>query len=229
MKKFLKFFIIALILIGLAIWSPWNSLKFSWKDLFGLNNNANQSGLTVNAISGNMEVYVDNELKGEVNPASSPFEVEDLKAGEHDILIVRKGSEDNSYYKFSRKLKFEKGINIVLSYELGPTQDFSAGYLFYAVSNGNFVKETTLSVISNPDTAKVSLDGNAIGNSPLQNISITTDKKHKLRIESDGYEPLEFEILPDSQADRDKLKGFNLVVETNLLKLPVNLVEELSE
>ncbi len=229
MRKTFWSFLIVIILIGLAIWAPWNSWNLSWQKILGLEKPEGLSGLTVYSLGGSMEVFIDSKSEGEVSPVSSPLEIDAIDPTEHKIELVRKGTEEDSYYKFSRTLNFEPGINSILSYELGPTREFSAGYIFYASSKGSIESKTTILINSNPDGAKVSLDDLPIGNTPIRNLDIDISKTHKLKFEVDGYEPLEFEILPVNQKDRDKLKGYDLVVESNLFRLPTGVVQELSE
>jgi hypothetical protein len=229
MKKTFWSFIIVILLIGLAVWAPWNNWNLSWKGLLGLEKPEGLSGLTVYSLAGTMEVYVDSEFQGEASPSTSPYEIDAIDPTEHKIELVRKGTEEDSYFKFSRTLNFQPGINSILSYELGPTKEFSAGYIFYASSKGSLESKTTILINSNPDGAKVSMDDVSIGNTPIRNLEVDVSKTHKLKFEADGYEPLEFEILPTNQKDRDKLKGYDLVVETNLFRLPNSVVEELSE
>lgn len=71
--------------------------------------------------------------------------------------------------------------------------------------------ETYLSLDSNPEGARVSIDGLVVGTTPYETISITIGK-HKIRIEQDGYLPYETEI--------EIRKGKPEKININLLKLP---------
>ncbi len=228
MKKVLVIVFIGVILIGLAVWSPWNRLDFSWKRILGLEKPSGFAGLTLYSLGGNMEVKIDGESKGEVNLANSPVEIGEIIPGEHDLELTRKGSEEQGYTRYFKRLNFVDSINSIISYELGPTEDYSSGYAFYAVSKNNFDGQASLSVNSKPENAKISLDGVPIGNAPLSDIKIALNQTHKLKLEADGYEPLEFELLPTEQADRDKLQDYSLAVEVRLFKIPIDIVEEIS-
>ena len=229
MRKFVIISTIVVLLILLALWSPWNNINFSWKKLLGIEKPDSYAGLVVNSLGGNMEIKIDGESRGEVNLANSPIELAEIDPGEHDIELVRKASVEGGYESFFKKINFEEGINSVLSYELGPTNDFSSGYVFYAQSRSNFGGEASLTVTSVPETSKVYLNDVVLGEAPMRDVKIALTGKHKLKVEADGYEPLEFEILPDEQTSRDKLKDYSLYVEVRLFKLPLNVVEEVSE
>ncbi|MBN1915978.1 PEGA domain-containing protein [Candidatus Dojkabacteria bacterium] len=228
MKKITVIIFAGIVLLGLAVWSPWNRLDFSWQRLLGIEKPEGMAGLTVYSLGGNMEVKIDGELKGEVNLANSPLEIHDVVPGEHKIELIRKGSQDNIYAEYFKNLNFEGNINSILSYELGPTEEYSSGYVFYAVSKGNYDALASLSVVSRPEQAKIFLDGIDVGNAPLRDVKISLNQLHRLRFEKEGFESLEFEILPKEQADRDKLKDYSLAVEARLFKLPINIVEEVS-
>ncbi|HEC64436.1 MAG TPA: PEGA domain-containing protein [bacterium] len=228
MKKPFWAISVVLLLVILAVWSPWKNLDFSIKDLLGLTRPDSFSGLIVYSLGGNMTVSIDGEIQGEVNLANSPLEIEGIKAGEHLVELTRESSLQNAYEKLSRKMNFEQGVNSILGYELGPTTDFSAGYIFYAASKGNLSGQVSLSITSNPN-AKVLVNGAIAGNSPLQNLTLSVDQKQTIKLEADGYETLEFDIFPDNQTDRERLKDYNLIIEANLFKVPINVTEEVSE
>lgn len=228
MKKLTVIVFIGVVLLGLAVWSPWNRIDFSWKRLLGIEKPIGLAGLTVYSLGGNMEVKIDSESKGEVNLANSPLEIDGVEPGEHQVELVRKGSQEGGYAGYFKNLNFEGSINSILSYELGPTGEYSSGYVFYAVSKGNFNGQASLSITSKPDQAKVSLDGVGVGNAPIRDMKISLNQTHRLKLEAEGYEPLEFELLPTNQVDREKLKDYSLAVEVRLFKIPINIVEKVS-
>jgi hypothetical protein len=229
MKKVIWSIIIVIVLLLLAVWSPWNNLSFSWKELLGLERTDISAGLIVYSLGGNMTIYIDQEPMGEVNLANSPVTIDGIEPGEHTVELVRDGSDSESYEKFIKKINFEDSISAILGYELGPTGDFSTGYVFYALSKNSLSEDALLSINSDPDGAKVFVNGVLEGHSPLQDVNAQLTQKQTIKIESLGYETLEFDIFPENQADRDKLKGYNLVIEANLFKIPIDITEESSE
>jgi hypothetical protein len=121
---------------------------------------------------------------------------------------------------------FEEGVNVIASYELGPVESnhFTEGHIFYAEKSFSN-DETTLNITSSPNDARFYLDDQLIGNTPLTDYEIDLQSRHSVRLEKEGYETIEFTILPDSQSARDRLKGYELNLEINMFRYPLNIIE----
>jgi len=213
------------VIAALAVWSPWNKWNMSWLNLLGIESKEVFSGLQVTSLDGEMNVYVDEELVESVNPENSPLEITPIESGEHTVRLERVNSS-GQYIDIIRKINFESAVNVVIGYEIGPTEDFSEGHIFFANKSFSANNNSVLEIVSAVENIKVSLDGIYIGNTPLKEHSLDISTKHKLKFEKEGYDQMEIEILPDSQEDRDKLKNLLLTIEINLFTRPIQLMTE---
>jgi hypothetical protein len=112
------------------------------------------------------DVLVDNVFRGK-----TPVLLTDIPAGQHRVLIKKDGYEPK-----------ETLLNIQNEADRQPR----------LISLELRSLLTAIKVISNPERAKVYLDGSYVGESP-QSIQNVLAGKHQVRIELDGYEPFEQE------------------------------------
>jgi hypothetical protein len=217
----LRVFIIwVLIAIACAVWSPWNYINFYPLQLLGVEPLPEIGGLVVNSLAGEISVSVDGTPVGkaiENNPLSLP----DIEPGERLVTLERNSEIPGAYWEYSQLIKFESGVDAVLSYELGPTEAFSAGHLIYAVRDPNRSANTFLNLTASPDGATVEIDGASIGTVPIIAYSLKLDNQVTVRVSKEGYETQEFKLFPEAQADRLKLQGFDLNVDVNLFLQPI--------
>ena len=127
MKNFIKFLIVLLICVLLGLWSPWLKLNVSLSDIFGVEKPDKISGLQVYSLSGEMEVFLDGESQGTVTPDNSPLVVDAISPGEKSVGLKRVSEVPGAYWEFNKVITFEENIDVVLSYILGPEEEFSEG------------------------------------------------------------------------------------------------------
>jgi len=224
-NKIAVIIIVLLTLIFLGFWSPWFNWKFNWVSLLGIDSQNKTSGLKVLSHTGVLDIYIDDKFMGSTVDNENSFDISAIIPGEHIVKLIRK-SESGQYVEIIRKLNFEPAVDVIIGYELGPSESFSEGHILYTQKNFIQNKQTTLEIFSNPAGQKVSLDGRYIGDTPVKEIDIDLSSKHKFKFEKAGYDSLEIEILPDTQEDRDKLKGLKLVLEVNLFAQPLEMVNQ---
>ena len=221
-----SYIIILLILVAFlcALWSPWNRWNIALPQLFGIAPQAQIGGLQVTSLAGELEVFVDGNSVGSVNPETSPLVVPAIEQGERQIKLVRDTTLAGAYADFNRLIKFESGIDVVISYELGPTDEFSEGHVIYATKKLDNSADVLLSLQANVTGADVVIDDISAGQTPIAGFKLSLDKQHKVSISKNGFDVQEFTLLPQEQNDRDKLQGYNLNVDVNLFlqPLPVN-------
>jgi hypothetical protein len=222
MSKSYTIIIIILVAFLLAVWSPWNSWNLSITRLLGIEPPEEIGGLEVSSLAGTLEVYVDGNLKGTVDPEKSPLIIPAVEPGERQIKLIRKSDVEGAYYQFNKLVKFESGVDVILAYELGPTAEFSEGHIIYATKTAKVSNpEVSLNLTSSADDSEVKIDDLDIGQTPIVAYKLDLTKQHKLLISKNGYESQEFIILPAEQKDRDKLKGYNLNVDVDLFLQPI--------
>lgn len=229
MRKVATIFLIITILILIGLWSPWRGLNIDLSGLFGLSKQESLSGLQVYSLSGTLQIYIDDQLKGEVNPEQSPYFVDQIKPGEHLIKLVRKSDIPNAYADLSKLIQFEANTNVVISYNLGPEDTFTEGHVIYAVKQSDISKSTQLNIAANIEGYSVQLDTLPSEKVALSDYKTDLDlsSQHSIKLSKSGYETLEFIILPSTQDERDKLKVYDVNIEAHMMLQPVS-VEDIS-
>lgn len=214
-------FILLLIFIG--FFSPWFNWQLSFGRLIGLGAKDTASSLKVYSLVGDIEVYLNNEYQGTASSTGGNFEKADIVPGNYEIKLKRKSDPEGAYFELKRTIKFEDKIDVIISYELGPTQEFSEGHILFAEKSYDSTDDTRLNITANPQGSKVFIDNNFIGEAPLTNISVDTNSQKTIKLEKEGYDTIEFKILPENKEDRDKLKGLTLNLEINMFLNPIKI------
>lgn len=145
-------------------------------------------------------VFINNENKG-----NTPFTTEEIKPGEYDIKL------ENEEGSWSKKVRIENGTVYYINLKLGKDENTTAGELVY------LEKGRGVGVISSPNGAEVSLDGQKQGFTPylIQNIS---EGEHEIAIAKDGYESRTIKI--------NAVKGNKIMIEAMLNKLGGSTVSD---
>lgn len=225
MRKPIRITLLVLALIVLAFWSPWQTWNFEWINIFGIDSRDSYSGLKVKSFSGEIEVFVDGESAGTTTDQESFLDIYPIDPGEHNVKILRPNN-DGFYTEFERNINFEKEVDVVIGYDLGPTSLFSEGHVLTAKKGFTKGNDPTLDILSTLNEVDVKLDGRDIGKTPLRSIPISIDSTHILSFSKKGFDSLEIEILPSEQEARDKLKDIKLSLEVNLFAKPIDLTAQ---
>jgi len=224
MKKVLVIVIIFIVLLILALWGPWYKWNFNFYSLVGINTPEKYSDLKVKSLAGTIDIYIDKQYQGSVSDNEDSADIASITSGEHEITLKR--SSQYEYYEFDHKVDFEQGVETVIAYDLGPSEIFSEGHILYAKKNFANNGNPKLLVYCSPSATKVYLDGIYVGDTPLQNIDLDPSKQHTIKLQKTGYIDLEFKILPDNETDREKLSGFDIVVEAKLFLKPFYVINQ---
>lgn len=223
MRKLLKIFSLVAVLILLAFWSPWNNWDYHWSNVLGIESKKEFSSLKIKSFAGEMEVFVDEESVGYVSDNDGFLEIYPIEPGEHSVRLTRPDDETGFYQDVERKLNFEKEVDVVIGYDLGPTDLFSEGHVLTARRSYTLGQNPTLDIVSALDDVNVKIDGLDVGKTPLRSIPMSTDSTHVLVFQKKGFDPLEIELFPEDGASRAKLKDLELTLEVNLFVKPVDL------
>lgn len=217
--------LLVVVLIILAFWSPWQSWSYQWINIFGIESREKLSGLKVKSFSGDIEVLVDGKSVGTANEEGAFLEIFPITPGEHMVKLTRPDNE-GFYTELERKLNFEKEVDVVIGYDLGPSSIFSEGHVLTARKSYTKGQNPTLDIISSLEDINVKIDGRDVGKTPLRSIPMTIDTTHVLNFSKDGFSTLEIEIFPTEQEERDKLKDIVLTLEVNLFAKPIELTAQ---
>lgn len=220
MKKVAISFLIIIVLTLLAIWSPWDNLISNTKST---NKDLKYSSLILNSLGGEVVVYIDEVEKGRAIFGEDPLEINTIQSGNHSVKFTRIGSVKGSYKDLETDIYFEEGIATVAALELGPSLESTSGYIISAVvPDKSFDGEAALDVETNPKKSKAYLNDELIGSTPMKNYKLDTTNNYKIRIESEGYLPLEASLLPDDNESKTRFAGSNIRFVGFLYKLPID-------
>lgn len=123
-------------------------------------------------------VYINGEQVGR-----TPYE-ETREAGEITLKLIPE-SFDTPLAPYETKMELVSGVNTIVRRDFAETDEESSGYVISFEKVGN--KETSIAVISIPDSAEVSIDGAVRGFTPLKESAVSPGE-HTLTVNADGYE-----------------------------------------
>lgn len=224
MKRLILAVFLTVTCLIVALWSPWLGWDLNISRLFGVEKKEEISGLQVISLSGDIEVFVDGVTVGSASKDNFLI-VDRVTPEEHLVTLKRKSDIRNAYWSFNELISFEADTQVIVSYNLGPEEEFSEGHVIYATKKSDLAKSSVLNVEVDTEDVAVQLD-----DIPTQRITerkltevLTFDKQHRVVITKSGYESLEFLILPESQEDRDILQDYDINVKVRLAALPVKV------
>ncbi|GAB4284169.1 MAG: hypothetical protein Kow0081_1210 [Candidatus Dojkabacteria bacterium] len=221
LQNFFKISVFILLLILVGIWAPWGDLDISIAPLFGVETSGAISGLQVYSLAGTIEVYVEDELKGMAS-VDTPLFVAPIEPGKKKVSLKRPSAIQGSYTKVDEIIDFTEGIDVVITYGIGPSDFYSQGSIITTRKRTN--EAYNLEVSTNVDSPEIFIDNirqDFSGNRLVTLISL--NKQSEIRIEKDGYEPLSFTLLPEDQAERDIFQNYIIHVEARLMLQPVDI------
>lgn len=225
MKRILLATVVIVLLVLLAIWSPWLRWNIDFANIFGVQKPESISGLYVNSFAGEMELFIDNESAGKITPESSPFILDRISPGDHLITLKRTGEFATSYSSFNKLIAFEENSAVVISYNIGPDDVFSEGHVIYTTKKENLDDESNLNINVNVEDFNFTFDGLPVEKveSNVKTMMLDFTRQHEIKIGKSGYESVNLTILPETQSERDKLKNFDLNVDVHLMLQPVEV------
>ncbi len=135
-----------------------------------------KAGISITA-SPSAGIFIDGNHIG-----STPYYNEKMKPGEHVLKIV---PESGIGLPWESKITLLPGIMTVISRQLGQTEDQSSGY-FLTLEPGGASDNASVEVVTVPDKAVVTVDGESKGFSPIS-IDNMTAGEHVVLITAPGY------------------------------------------
>ncbi len=148
-------------------------------------------------------IFLDGEHLGQ-----TPYYNEKLKPGDYVLKIVPESS-GQALNPWEGRVTLSPGILTVVNRELGLTQDDSSGEVLSFEPSAD-KNTTSISVVTTPDGAVVSLDGEPKGYAPIS-LDNTTEGDHILLISSPAYQ--------DKTIKAKTVKGNKLIVSVQLARV----------
>jgi hypothetical protein len=129
-------------------------------------------------------VYIDGQAVGK-----TPYSV-NVKPGEISLKLVPDGI-DTPFFSYETKINLSPGVKTVIRRDFGKNDSDSSGEV---ISFEKIPEDlASLSIISVPDAAQISIDGVVKGFTPIK-ISRITPGEHELTVMSPGYKTKTFKI-----------------------------------
>ena len=219
MKKVGFCFIMLIIALVAAFFIPWERVELKFREI--INKPQEYSSLKIYSLAGNLKVYIDGEEKGVAKRSESYFEVIPINTGEHEVSLIREAEESRFYTEFRKVINFEKGFDTVISWENGPTDDASSGWILYARKSKDISDVAYLNVQCFPVDCHIHVNDSETLAMPISEKELSLAQQYTLKAQKEGYQDLEFQILPEDNGAREKLAGFDLFLEVHLYKIPL--------
>jgi len=135
---------------------------------------------------------------------TTPFKNSDITPGKYQIkLVPESGSGNFSIWETQLNLKGE--VTTIINKSFAESETDSSSYILELrpePGEGAF-----LSIISDPDTVNLNIDGKPNGYTPAVKLE-STPGSHQLNLSSPGYKPLELSV--------NTVKGYNLIINVQL-------------
>ena len=224
MKTFIRLVILVLVLVLLGLWSPWLQWNVDIAKIFNVEKPDKISGLEVYSLLGDIQVEIDDIAQEGTASASEDraLIIDAIEPGEKSVTVKRISNVSGAYWEYRDIVTFTEGINTIITLGLGPEEEFSEGTFITATKKTN--ENYNLKLKSDTTDFNAEIDGvpHAVNSNEFTQ-SISLDQQHTIKITKEGYETLEFTILPGEQSDRDKLVNYIINVETKLMLQPVQI------
>lgn len=142
-------------------------------------------------------VYLnDNQL------GTTPLTRDDLEPGDYTLKLV---PQEDGLTTWETQLTLKKEATTIISRNFADSETDSAGYILELRQDAG--DQAYLSIVSDPDTINLHLDGQAKGYTPVSRLEVSPGS-HQLLLSSPGYHELPLSL--------NAVKGYNLVISAKL-------------
>ena len=208
MKKLIPLLIITALIV-LAVIAPWQNIKDLIMRTAGISHSS-QASISITSKVGQAKVFLNEKDYGE-----TPFEKNDLKPGKYKIRLEKVSNQVDFYNTFERTIEVEKGTQVVIDWEIGPSEEFSSGEIYFFKERLTTTEaNSTVSIMSYPEDANIHFDGARQVGTPIV-INDVKEGGHKIKTSKDGYIEEELDVVCKS--------GYDLFVEVRLFPVPVDI------
>ena len=153
-------------------------------------------------------VFINGEEKGQ-----APFSNQDLKPGSYSIKLVPEGGVDGQNFSlWETSVDLRAGATTIINHTFAELEVDSFGSVLEL--RQDVAGKTYLSIVTDPDTVNVSLDGKPSGYTPLSKIEVSPGS-HQLLLTSPGYKEQELAV--------QAVKDYNLIVNAKLASDTITL------
>src|SRR3989344_5489182 len=171
---------------------------------------AKKAGLQITATP-QATVFIDGKHVGQ-----TPYETNDLKAGEVTIKLVPEGQAGESW---ETKVTLTPKVVTIINREFGPTADQSSGEVL-TLESLTKKDATSLVVLSTPDSSIVQVDGQPQGFAPLSLDSLSAGD-HTVALSSPGFK--------DKSLKAKLPAGYKLTLNFQLARISIEAATDQAE
>ncbi len=145
------------------------------------------------------------------NVGTTPYSNKTASAGSYTVKLVPTDSS-GALQPYETKVTLTPSVSTVISHTFAAVDTDTAGYILELQPDP--AGKTLLSVISDPDTVNVTVDGAPHGFTPLSNIDVTAGS-HQISVVSPGYVQQDIAV--------NTVKGYNLIINVKLASQTISL------
>jgi len=212
--------LIVLVLLALAVFSPWRNLNINLGSLLGIKNTSETSTLEVSSLGGKLKVFLDDNEVGSTNFQDPKLEISPIVAGTHKLKLMR--DSDSIYPTYEKIILFAPGISSSISYELGLSEDMTNGWLI--VPEKKVIKttstDTNITFRVLPEDATLSINGEK---KDSKVVKLDPKTKYDVRLTKEGYLPLSFQILGFDENKVKQSLEYEYIVDVKLGSIPLKV------
>lgn len=143
----------------------------------------------------------------------TPTTVENLPEGKYTVELSKITDSNSFYEKHTFEVELVKNTSARIDVEIGPESTLNGTILYYTEVSNISDDKGLLAVSSSATNAKIYIDKEYIGESPLSSLALR-DNQYQIKVEATGYETIEIPVFVR--------KGYQLNLKTYHFPIPVN-------
>lgn len=143
----------------------------------------------------------------------TPTTVENLPEGKYTIELKKIADENTFYQKQVFEVELTQNTSARVDLEIGPEGILNGTILYYTSVPHISSNQGLITIISSADDAKVYIDKEYIGNTPINNLELK-DNQYQIKVSAKGYEDIEIPVFVRN--------GYQLNLKTYHFPIPVN-------
>lgn len=168
----------------------------------------NNTSMEIIVEKGKAQVQVNDKDYGQ-----TPVTIENLKEGKYTVELSKIANDDTFYENQTFEVEISKNTSARIDVEIGPENILNGTILYYTEAANAARGKGLLTITSSADDAKVYIDKEYTGTSPVTNFALS-DNQYQIKVSAKGFEDIEIPVFVRS--------GYLLNLKTYHFPIPVN-------
>ncbi len=168
----------------------------------------NNTSMEIIVEKGKAQVQVNDKDYGQ-----TPVTIENLKEGKYTVELSKIANDDTFYENQTFEVEISKNTSARIDVEIGPENILNGTILYYTEAANAERGKGLLTITSSADDAKIYIDQEYIGTSPVTNL-VLSDNQYQIKVSAKGFEDIEIPVFVRS--------GYLLNLKTYHFPIPVN-------